>query len=669
MTAHPTRTRPRVRRAVAALGTLTALITSLAAASPAAAQPTYPDNSLATTNTITRISTSGIGMRWNGDAEATRAAAYEAAHPALTRTTPSALIDQASTTAARPLCHATNIGGATGFCWSPGDDTSSSWIPQGVGATTVGSRKLLVTSWYGPDATERLTFADVTDPAAVRYRHVQLVGLTPDGTGYAPLTGHANAVVWAGNRLYVASTGSGFDVFDTSGIWGTAPDTYVLPRTGSYSYTGSGTGCGTYAGVTERPCITSASLDLSGPQPALVTAEMDPYRTGSAAFDLAAAPVVRYPVDAATGVLKADGTGRVQASDAFSSPIGGTQGVAMRGGGFALSAPCPEFVEGGTEHLPSCLYRGEVGEPVWLVTRTGIYNENLAYLPGSGELWMVNERPGARTVVKTTWPAAPALAGMVHRTAADFTGDRLPDTLGVEASTGKLWLYPGTSGGGLGNRVQIGSGWGDMTALAAGDFTGDGKADLIALEKATGTLQLYPGTGSAAGMNTLGNRIRIGTNWSGMRDLTAIDVDQDSKPDLLAIDAAGALWAYPGTGAGGLGDRVRIGTGWHAMAELASPGDLNSDGKPDLVAVDHDGALWAYPATGTLGGSATLGGRTLLGSNWNTMRQLVGADFDNDGKGDLSAVEAPATATGNLYLYRGTGTTALGSRTQTGTNW
>ncbi|WP_449485955.1 FG-GAP repeat domain-containing protein [Streptomyces avidinii] len=643
----------------------------MATASPAAAQPTFPDASLATTNTITRISTNGIGLRWNGGAEAARAASYEASHPSVERTSPTRLLDQAPTTAARPLCHATNISGAQGFCWSSTDDSSSSWTPQGVGATTAGGRKLLVTSWYGPGNAERLTFADVTDPAAVRYRHVQLVALSADGAGYTPLTGHANAVVWAGNRLYVAGTGSGFDVFDTTGIWGTAPDTYVLPRTGSYSYTGAGTGCGTYAGVPERPCITSASLDTSGPQPALVTAEMDPHRTGAAAFDLAAAPIVRYPLDAATGVLKADATGRVQASDAFSSPIGGTQGVAMHNGGFTLSAPCPEFVEGGTEHQPSCLYRGDPGEPVWLMTRTGIYNENLVYLPGSDELWMVNERPGARTVAKTTWPHVPAQAGIVDRTAADFTGDKIPDTLGTEASTGKLWLYPGTAAGGLGTRVQIGAGWGAMTALTAGDFTGDGKADLIALEKSTATLQLYPGTGAANGMNTLGDRARIGTNWSGMRDLTTLDANRDSKPDLLAVDAAGVLWAYPGTGTGGLGNRVQIGSGWHAMAELTSPGDLNSDGNPDVVAIDHDGTLWTYPGTGTLNGTATLGARTSLGTNWNTMRQLVGADFNSDGRGDLSAVQAPATSTGNLYLYPGTGTgsAALGPRTQTGTNW
>ncbi|MGA5134785.1 FG-GAP-like repeat-containing protein [Streptomyces olivoreticuli] len=267
----------------------------------------------------------------------------------------------------------------------------------------------------------------------------------------------------------------------------------------------------------------------------------------------------------------------------------------------------------------------------------------------------------------------PAPVGMVHLTAADFTGDGRKDLVGVESATGKLWLYPGKGDGTFGDRVQIGSGWNAMSKLAAADYTDDGKADLLAVDSATGGLYVYAGTGTANGMNTLGARTRIGTGWSSMRELTAIDVNSDGRADLLAIDTDGALWAYPGSGSlagdNTLGNRVRIGTGWDTMTELTSPGDLNADGKADLVAVDRSGALWAYPGTGSLKASDTLGARTRIGTGWDTMRQLVGADFDNDGKGDLEAVQAPAGSTGTLYFYPGTGNTALGSRTQTGTGW
>ncbi|MFI1170579.1 transglycosylase family protein [Streptomyces melanogenes] len=274
----------------------------------------------------------------------------------------------------------------------------------------------------------------------------------------------------------------------------------------------------------------------------------------------------------------------------------------------------------------------------------------------------------------TPYPTTPpAPVGMVHLTAADLTGDGKKDLVGVESATGNLYLYPGNGDGTLGDRVRIGSGWGTMSKLAAADFTGDGKADLAAVENSTGNLYVYPGSGTAGGMNTFGERVQIGAGWGAMRDLTALDTNKDGKADLLAIDSGGALWAYPGSGrAAGmntLGDRVQIGSGWSTMAELASPGDLNGDGTADLVAVDPAGALWKYPATGSLNGMNTLGDRNRIGTGWNSMRQLVGADFNGDGKGDLDAVEAPTGSTGSFYFYPGNGNGGFADRTAIGNGW
>ncbi|MGG8410176.1 FG-GAP repeat domain-containing protein [Streptomyces sp. 12297] len=657
----PRRTRAT---ALATLGTLLCAVVGIVTASPAAAAiPHVPDASIATPNAITKTATTGMGLKDLSRTDEPRVDAYPTTHPGVTRATlADVLTDTAHTTPARPLCHNTHIDGAQGFCWSETDDATTYWYPQGVTHGTVGSRKAVLTSWYGPGGTERISVADATDPSAVRYRNVQLVALTADGSGYTAIRdGHANGVVWAGTRLYVASLGSSLNVFDTTRIWRTDSGTYVLPRIGSYQYTGAGTGCGTYspASLPQRPCISALSLDLSGAKPALVTAEMDPGNVGDR-FDRSASPLVRWPIDPTTGVLKAT-AGVVQAQDAYRSPIGGTQGVAMNNGRFTLSAPCPEYVDGGDTHLPSCLYHGELDEPVWLMTRTAIYNQNLSYRPDTGELWMVNERPGDRMAYHTAWPEPPALAGMIHLTAADFTGEGRADVVGVEAATGKLWLYPGNGDGSLGTRTQIGVGWGTMGKLAAGDLTGDGDADLVAVEKATGTLQLYPGNGQGS----LGARTQIGTDWGGKRDLTVIDVDRNGRPDLLAITPEGALMAYLGNGNSTLANPSPIGAGWDSMNELASPGDLTGDGRADLVAVDRKGLLWAYPGTGAGG----FGDRAQIGSNWQVMRQLAGADFNADGKGDIVTVQAPPTTGGPFYLYPGTGANTLGPRVQIGSNW
>ncbi|MEU9048009.1 MULTISPECIES: VCBS repeat-containing protein [unclassified Kitasatospora] len=699
----PPRRKTRVRSA-GAVATALLSLTVGAASNPASATTatTVPDGAVATYNTVTRIGTDGLGFQWDNGREAARATTFESAHPSLKRTGINGVL-AATDTSARALCHPSNITGAQGFCWSAQDDGTSSWVPQGLtgsgespqAQTLVNGRKVLIASWHGPsDSAERITFTDVTDPAHVTYKHALLVGLAQDGTTFTALGGHANSVVWSGNRLYVASRGDRLDVFDLNDIWQmddtsdtavgvdangrthAAGHTYALPRVGAYTYTGTGSpgDCGAYAGVPQRPCLTSASLDLTGSQPALVTSEGDPHKV-EGDFGRASAPIVRWPIDPVTGKLKADASGRVQASDAFASPMGGVQGVAMNNGRFVMAGPCPEFVDashGGT-NIPSCLYHARLGEPVRLVTRTGVNIENLSYWPGTDELWMANENDYNRIVVHTTWPAQPAPAGMVNLTSADFTGDGRSDLVGTEAATGKLWLYPGNGNGSFGDRIQIGSGWGSMGMIAAGDVTGDGKADLLTVDTGTGNLYVYPGTGTAAGMSTLGDRTQIGSGWNGMREVTVLDVDNDGKPDVLAIDRSGALWVYPGTGelngSSTLGNRSQIGAGWDSMSELTSPGDLNADGKADLVAVDRDGVLWAYPGNGSINGTSTLGNRVQIGTGWDSMRQLVGADFNGDGKGDLDAVQAPTGSTGGLYFYPGTGSTALGARTQIGQGW
>ncbi|WP_407838163.1 FG-GAP-like repeat-containing protein [Streptomyces sp. DSM 116496] len=295
-------------------------------------------------------------------------------------------------------------------------------------------------------------------------------------------------------------------------------------------------------------------------------------------------------------------------------------------------------------------------------------------LAGQGPGAWPNCNAGLATDHADPYPTEPpAPVGMVHLTAADFTGNGKADLVGVESATGKLWLYPGTGSGTFGTRIQIGSGWGAMSKLSAADFTGDGKADLLAVENSTGAFYAYPGTGAANGTSTLGARTQIGSGWGSMRDLTAVDVNKDAKPDLLAIDGNGALWSYQGTGSlagtNTLGARTQIGSGWGGMTELAVPGDLNADGKPDLLAVDAAGALWKYPTTGSLAGMNTLGARNQVGSNWDSMRQLVGADFNGDGKGDLDAVEAPTGSTGDFFFYPGNGSGGFGARAQIGSGW
>ena len=54
-----------------------------------------------------------------------------------------------------------------------------------------------------------------------------------------------------------------------------------------------------------------------------------------------------------------------------------------------------------------------------------------------------------------------------------------------------------------------------------------------------------------------------------MRRVTSVgDASGDGHPDVLATDAAGTLWLYPGNGSGGWLPRRAVGPGWTGMDAL-----------------------------------------------------------------------------------------------------
>ncbi|MFE1550138.1 FG-GAP repeat domain-containing protein [Streptomyces sp. NPDC058718] len=166
---------------------------------------------------------------------------------------------------------------------------------------------------------------------------------------------------------------------------------------------------------------------------------------------------------------------------------------------------------------------------------------------------------------------------------------------------GVLWLYQGTGNAKapFATRVRVGSGWNAYRQLTGGsDLTGDGRADLVATD-AAGALWLYKGTGSASAPFTAGKRIGTG-GWGGYNQLTAVgNIAGGTAGDLVGRDGAGVLWLYLGKGDGTFAPRTRIGAGWSAYGRLVGVGDADRDGRPDLYASASDGSDTAYLYRGT----------------------------------------------------------------------
>jgi peptidoglycan/xylan/chitin deacetylase (PgdA/CDA1 family) len=90
--------------------------------------------------------------------------------------------------------------------------------------------------------------------------------------------------------------------------------------------------------------------------------------------------------------------------------------------------------------------------------------------------------------------------------------------------------------------------------------------------------------------------------------------------------------------------------------------DFNGDGKTDLISRDASGELWLYPGTG----AGDWFKRIDLGAGWNVMSTIVSAgDFNGDGKADVIARDR----SGELWLYPGTGTGDWSTRQNLGAGW
>lgn len=169
------------------------------------------------------------------------------------------------------------------------------------------------------------------------------------------------------------------------------------------------------------------------------------------------------------------------------------------------------------------------------------------YVRMGGTLYYTAERSLDTKVIGTGWDQYNLLLG-----AGNLAGSAHPDLLARDKN-GALWLYQGKADGTLAAKVQAGkAGWNGMDELAGrGDYTGDGKADVIA-RTTGGTLYLYPGTGNATADGVLGTRVAVAATGMAWKDYTTLvstgDNDGDGSTDLIAVDTAGALWLFKGTG-------------------------------------------------------------------------------------------------------------------------
>lgn len=202
----------------------------------------------------------------------------------------------------------------------------------------------------------------------------------------------------------------------------------------------------------------------------------------------------------------------------------------------------------------------------------------------------------------------------------DLDGDRCNDVL-VRLSSGALRLYKPACGAALKSTTPYttvgSSGFNQFDVLTSpGDVNKDGRPDLIARNPSTGKVYLYKGTSAGR----LGAAVKLYDDWRSYKKVVGVgDLNGDGIGDLLAQDTSNNLYRYSGAGNGTFSARVKLFAGWGGTYNtVVGVGDITGDGKADLVARDTGGNLYRQNGTGT----GTFGARVKIGAGWQTYKGL-----------------------------------------------
>ncbi len=248
----------------------------------------------------------------------------------------------------------------------------------------------------------------------------------------------------------------------------------------------------------------------------------------------------------------------------------------------------------------------------------------------------------------------PLPAATLTVAAADFNGDGRPDVAaGVSANAynqpGEIDVYahaPAT-GAGYGAPLVLPDGV-SFSVLTAVDVDGDGRPDLIAANLEDGAVRVFLNEASAPG--TFAAPVRLAA--AGVTNVAVGDLNGDGAPDLVASADQLLLFAQDPQHRGSFAAPLVLdaaGAGWVAV------GDLNGDGVPDIAYASAAGVNVLFrtgaPGATTFSAAVTVY-RRAANANFGGADNTVGiADLDGDGLADLVITDpgpgggAPATVT------------------------
>jgi hypothetical protein len=265
-------------------------------------------------------------------------------------------------------------------------------------------------------------------------------------------------------------------------------------------------------------------------------------------------------------------------------------------------------------------------------------------------------------IVGFTSPVGLVTTNLVNKSGSlvDINGDGRNDIMAIDA-TGNLHAYVHAPSntiqvGTWQPAVTVGAGWSIYNWVGFADLNGDGRPDILARD-ADGNLYAYQHVASnTVQVGMWSPAVLVGAGWNVYNEILLGDVDDSGKTDIIARKPDGTIWGYSHVasstiqvGMWSAGVQITSGMASYTQMVLANVSKDNSrttGDGPELIAEDTSGNLWAMP-NGDTGSMNPFGNRVQIGAGWNVYSTILTGDVNGDGYADLTARDT----SGGLWTY------------------